>query len=286
MEADGVTQRRFASYDNPFWTTEYNTYKTEVTRILHTTGFDYDFMEGMKLSGSVGWDHYNQFNNLRFAVGASAVPGRAGEIDHNRYTNDVINTDLMWTGKFIFAEDFLTTFTVGQQLWFHTRNRTYATSQNTLPFYDQIDAGVNRDALSTRLEERIYSYYGQAILTAWDRLTLTGAIRRDAGSTFGASKVAYYYPKASVAYRLSEESFMKDFKDVIDEFKIRGAWGIAGRIPDVYATNSVYVTTGYFDPWDRATSAGRLGNLGIINADCSRFGGYKTGTNRRNRSWS
>jgi len=25
LEADGVTQRRFASYDNPFWTMEYNT---------------------------------------------------------------------------------------------------------------------------------------------------------------------------------------------------------------------------------------------------------------------
>jgi len=269
LEADGVTQRRFASYDNPFWTTEYNTYKTELIRVLHTTGFDYDFMEGMKLSGSVGWDHYNQFNNLRYAVGAAAVPGRAGEIDHNRYSNDVINTDIMWTGKFIFADDFLATFTAGQQLWFHTRNYTYASSITTLPFYDELDAGVDRDAYSERLEERIYSYYGQAIITAWDRLTLTGAVRRDAGSTFGSTKLAYYYPKVSVAYRLSEESFMQDLKGIVDELKLRGAWGIAGRIPDVYATNTVYQTAGYYDPWDRGTSAGRLGNLGIINATSS-----------------
>jgi TonB-linked SusC/RagA family outer membrane protein len=269
LEADGVTQRRFASYDNPFWTTEFNTYKTEMTRLFHTTGFDYDFMEGMKLSGSVGWDRYNLFNTLRLFNGAAATTGRAGQITQNRYTNDVVNTDLMWTGKFRFTDDFLTTFTVGQQLWFHTRNRTYASSTNTLPFYDEVDAGVNRDALSTRLEERIYSYYGQAILTAWDRLTLTGAIRRDAGSTFGATQVAYYYPKVSVAYRLSEESFMQSLKGVIDELKLRAAWGVAGRIPDVYATNTVYVTTGYFDPWGRTTSAGRLGNLGIINGTSS-----------------
>ncbi|MBN1396543.1 MAG: SusC/RagA family TonB-linked outer membrane protein [Bacteroidetes bacterium] len=269
LEADGVTQRRFAGYDNPFWTTEFNTYKTELTRVLHTTGFDYDFMEGMKLSGSVGWDHYNQFNNLRYAVGAAAVPGRAGEIDHNRYTNDVINTDLMWTGKFIIEDDYITTLTVGQQLWFHTRNYTYASSITTLPFYDEIDAGVDRDAYSERLEERIYSYYAQAIVTAWDRLTLTGAVRRDAGSTFGTTKLAYYYPKVSVAYRLSEESFMQDLKGIVDELKIRGAWGVAGRIPDVYATNTVYQTAGYYDPWERGTSAGRLGNLGIINATSS-----------------
>jgi TonB-dependent starch-binding outer membrane protein SusC len=223
----------------------------------------------MKLSGSVGWDRYNMFNTLRLFNGAAATTGRAGAITQTRYTSDAVNTDLMWTGKFNLTDNILSTFTVGQQLWFHVRNATQGLSTNTLPFYNEVAAGVNRDASSTRLEERIYSYYGQAIFTGWDRLTITGAIRRDAGSTFGTTKLAYYYPKASVAYQLSKESFMQSLKGVIDELKLRAAWGIAGRIPDVYATNTVYVTTGYYDPWSRTTSAGRLGNLGIINATSS-----------------
>jgi len=265
LEADGVSQRRFASYDNPLWTMEYNTYKTELTRFIHTTGFDYDFEEGMRLSGSVGWDRYNQFNSERLFNGSSASASRLGAINQNRYTNDVVNTDLSFTGKYQFDPDFLGTLVAGQQLTFTVRNQTAGSSSNTLPFYNEVGAGINKDAGSSRSESRIYSYYVQGTLNAWDKLTVTGAVRRDAGSTFGTADIHYYYPKASVAYRLSQESFMQDLKGVVDELKLRAAWGQAGRTPGTYTTNSTYTTGGFADPWGRGTSAGRSGQLGIRN---------------------
>ncbi len=263
LEADGITQRRYASYDNPNWTMEFNTYRTEISRFIHNTGFDYDFLEGMRLSGNVGWDRYNHFNFERRFFGASATTARQGDIVQNRYTNDVINTDVMLTSKFELTSDILSTIVLGQQLSFFTRNATGASSSNTLPFYHEIGAGVSRDAGSSRSESRIYSYYAQATFNAWEKITLTGAVRRDAGSTFGKAQQAYYYPKASIAYRLSQESFMQDLKGVVDEFKVRLAWGQAGRVPGTYATNRTYTTGGNFDPWGRSTSAGRSGQLGI-----------------------
>jgi len=263
LEDDGVRQRRFASYDNPRWTMEFNTYKTELTRFIHSTGFDYDVLEGLRFSGNVGWDRYNQFTGERLFNDAAATANRLGAINQNRYTNDVVNTDLSATGKYQFSEDFLGTLILGQQLSFFVRNTTSGSSTNTLPFYGEIGAGISKNAGSSRSESRIYSYYVQGMLNAWDKLTVTGAVRRDAGSTFGTAGIVYYYPKASVAYRLSQESFMKDLKGIIDEFKIRGAWGRAGRTPDTYATNTTYTTAGFFDPWGRGTSAGKSNQLGI-----------------------
>ncbi|MDP2885192.1 MAG: SusC/RagA family TonB-linked outer membrane protein [Ignavibacteria bacterium] len=266
LEADGVTQRRFASYDNPFWTMEFNTYKTELTRFIHSTGFDYDALEGLRFSGNVGWDRYNHFNFQRLAVGAAATTGRLGSIGQDRYTNQVVNTDLMVTGKYSPMEDILATLVAGQQLTFNTRNATSGTSTNTLPFFDQIGAGVTKDAGSSRSENRIYSYYAQLTVNAWDRLSLTGAVRRDAGSTFGDANPVNYYPKASIAYRLSQESFMQSLKGYVDEFKLRVAWGQAGRQPGTYSTNNLYGVGGLPDPWGRGTSAGRSGQSGIIHS--------------------
>jgi TonB-linked SusC/RagA family outer membrane protein len=264
LRPDGVTQRRFASYDNPFWTMEFNKYKLELSRFIHSTGFDYDFYEGMRLSGNLGWDRYNQFDFRRLFNGsAGSAPAGAGQVDQYRWTNDVVNTDLMLTGKYQFMPDILGTLVLGQQLSFYVNNYTGAGSSTTLPFYDEIGAGITKSSSSSRSESRVYSYYAQGTINAWDRLTVTGSVRRDAGSTFGAANPVHYYPKASVAYRLSQESFMQDLKGIVDEFKVRAAWGQAGRQPGAYATNFLYTTDGFFDPWGRGTSAGRSPNIGI-----------------------
>jgi TonB-linked SusC/RagA family outer membrane protein len=264
LRPDGTTQRRFASYDNPFWTVEFNKFKTELTRFIHSTGFDFDFYEGMRLSGNVGWDRYNQFDSRRLFNGsAGSAPANRGSIDQYRRTNDVVNTDLMLTGKYQFTSDLLGTLILGQQLTFFTDNYTRGSSNTTLPFFDEVGSGVNKDASSSRSESRIYSYYVQGMVNAWDRVTVTGGVRRDAGSTFGKSSPVHYYPKASIAYRLSQESFMQDMKGYVDELKLRAAWGQAGRTPGVYSTNYLYVTGGFFDPWGRTTSAQRSGQLGI-----------------------
>ncbi len=264
LRPDGVTQRRFASYDNPFWTMEFNKYNLELTRFIHSTGFDYDFYEGMRLTGNVGWDRYNQFDFRRLFNGsAGSTPANAGQVDQYRWTNNVVNTDLMLSGKYQFTSDILGTLVLGQQLSFFVSNSTTGNSSTTLPFYDEIGAGITKNASSSRSESRIYSYYTQGTVNAWDRVTVTGAVRRDAGSTFGKSSPVHYYPKASIAYRLSQESFMQDLKGIIDEFKIRAAWGQAGRTPGVYSTNYLYTTTGFFDPWGRGVSAGRSPQIGI-----------------------
>jgi outer membrane receptor protein involved in Fe transport len=171
----------------------------------------------------------------------------------------------MMTGKYRVTEDILGTLVLGQQLTFLTRNTTSGSSSSTIPFFDQIGAGVTRDAGSSRFESRIYSYYAQLTVNAWDRLSLTGAVRRDAGSTFGDENPVHYYPKASIAYRLSQESFMQSLKGIVDEFKLRFAWGQAGRQPGTYSTNNLYGTGGLFDPWGRGTSANRSGQSGIIH---------------------
>ncbi len=90
---------------------------------------------------------------------------------------------------------------------------------------------------------RTISYYGRLVYSLFDRYIVTGTIRRDGSSNFSEGHRWGTFPSAAVAWRIKEESFLKDFKP-ISNAKIRFGWGqtgnaggIAGR--STYALSSV-----------------------------------------------
>ncbi|HWP82965.1 MAG TPA: SusC/RagA family TonB-linked outer membrane protein [Bacteroidota bacterium] len=266
LEDDGVTQRRYGAYDNPLWSLHFNKNWSQLSRFIHSTGFEWDILSGLRFSGRLGLDRYDQGLFQRLFTGAAASPAAGGAISHGRVTNNIVNTELLLTAKHQLSSDFLLTFVGGQQLTFTKTNITNAGSTSTLPFFDEIGAGSTPSASSSRSETRVFGYFGQVTANMFDRLTVTGALRYDGSSTFGEEKRWFLYPKASVSYRISEESFMRDLKGIIDEFKLRGAWGVSGLQPGAYVTNYLYLSAGNFDPWGRGTSSNRLGQSGFRNS--------------------
>ncbi len=72
-----------------------------------------------------------------------------------------------------------------------------------------------------------------------DRYIFTGTVRRDGFSGFSPGNKFGTFPSASFAWRLSEESFMKESKSIIDDLKIRLAYGSNGnRTSGRYSTLS------------------------------------------------
>ena len=57
---------------------------------------------------------------------------------------------------------------------------------------------------------------------------LTASIRADGSSRFGKNNRYGYFPSGSVAWRLSQEDFLKDVKWLSD-MKIRASYGITGN---------------------------------------------------------
>jgi TonB-dependent starch-binding outer membrane protein SusC len=88
-----------------------------------------------------------------------------------------------------------------------------------------------------------YSLFGRAIYNFNDKYMLTGVIRRDGSSRFGANNRYGVFPAVSAAWRLSSESFMKGLSWVQD-LKIRGGYGTMGNSNSVNPNNqySLYST--------------------------------------------
>ena len=80
------------------------------------------------------------------------------------------------------------------------------------------------------------SYFGRAIYNLKDKYIITGVLRRDGSSRFGANTRYGIFPAVSAAWRLSDEPFMKQFAWVTD-LKIRGGYGLMGNSNNVAPTN-------------------------------------------------
>lgn len=85
-------------------------------------------------------------------------------------------------------------------------------------------------------------YYVQEQLGWKNRLFGTVALRADDNSSFGTKFNAAYYPKASLSWILSEEPALKSLFSTVhaDNFKLRAAWGEAGRAPSPYSAVRTY----------------------------------------------
>ena len=98
-----------------------------------------------------------------------------------------------------------------------TRNarNTQPTAVKTLGLFVQEQAGIN------------------------DRLFVTAAVRTDQNSAFGTNFQQVYYPKASLSWILSDESFFPRF-DWLDQFRLRTAYGASGVQPGALAALALY----------------------------------------------
>ena len=90
-----------------------------------------------------------------------------------------------------------------------------------------------------RTQYTIISYYGRANLTLNNRYIFTGTLRNDASSRFPANNRNALFPAASFAWRIKDESFLKDNTTFAD-LKLRLGYGITGQQDVVAAAGSDY----------------------------------------------
>jgi TonB-dependent starch-binding outer membrane protein SusC len=89
-------------------------------------------------------------------------------------------------------------------------------------------AGTIRAASTSSLDRGMNSYFGQFKYNYQYRYIFTLTSRADGSSKFGKNNRYGYFPSASLAWRLSEEKFIKAIP-WISEFKLRASAGITGN---------------------------------------------------------
>lgn len=113
-----------------------------------------------------------------------------------------------------------------------------------------VATGSKQSMGSTADEYAYFSLFAKANYAYNNKYLLSGTIRRDGSSLFGAVNRYGIFPAVSAGWRLSEEPFMKGV-DYVSDLKLRASWGENGSVqglPRGYTTtpfSTNYTATAY-----------------------------------------
>ncbi|MBF8296045.1 MAG: SusC/RagA family TonB-linked outer rane protein [Bacteroidetes bacterium] len=209
------------------------------------------FIGGLQLTGTplsnlsmeyrVGLDQYRENANRQMPIGSSAgyLTGFSQQA-----TQDVllVNNDITATHTMSMSDFGFTTVAGFSHQYYEGTNIT-ASVRDLIPVATILSSGATALASEFREKRVIYGSFVQETIGFQEKIFLTGGIRVDGASTFSADDRFQMFPKASLSYILSNESFWKEnVGSIVNRFKFRTAWGQSGGQPaGTYDRFSVYV---------------------------------------------
>jgi TonB-linked SusC/RagA family outer membrane protein len=169
--------------------------------------------------------------------------------------------------------NFKTTFGMQYQNSIFSQNQ--ANGDELPPGAQTPNGALVQEALQSTTIQRTIGFFVEEAASINDRLFLSAAVRTDQNSAFGTNFQRVYYPKASLAWVLSDESFFPDF-GWLTEFRYRAAYGASGVQP---GSNDALRFFGTSLQSIRATDAAglQLTNLGNTNLKPERSTEFETG---------
>ncbi len=117
------------------------------------------------------------------------------------------------------------------------RNTVGNIATDLIGFETNLDQGANISVNQFRQEQEDQGFFVQEELNYQDKIIGTLGVRGDKSSNNGDANEIFYYPKASAAVNLHKFDFWKI--PVVNQFKIRAAYGEAGN----FAPNGALFTT-------------------------------------------
>jgi TonB-dependent starch-binding outer membrane protein SusC len=78
-------------------------------------------------------------------------------------------------------------------------------------------------------DNKLLSFFGRANYDFKGRYLLSATFRGDGSSKFAKGNRWGYFPSAAIAWRISEENFMKGISSIVDNLKLRFSYGTAGN---------------------------------------------------------
>jgi iron complex outermembrane receptor protein len=216
--------------------------------ILNAT-VDYELIRGLKVGVRGAYEKANdQFEYFQpvFPVVNNSNVGAVASSNTNSKKGDIhINYDKSW------GESNLSAVAVYEYNDFNY-NGSGAVASNLL--LDALGAWSLQSApqayqhsYSARNQTQLISYVGRIAYNWGSKYYVTASMRADGSSKFGPANAFGYFPSVSVAWRLSNESFMKSLA-WLNELKINAGWGKTGDQDNInpYSKLQLYGPSGSY----------------------------------------
>ncbi len=204
------------------------------TRLLANVAAEYKIRKGLTFRSTVGSDlsfrgrdtYYSRNTLQGFGQNGRAIRGTT---NNTSFLNE--NT-LNYNGSFGSAHVFSALVGYTRQKLNSTRSDMRNSNfVSDITGFESIGAGAQAGGptiSSGRTQWTLASYLGRVNYTLLDRYLFSASARRDGSSRFGAANRWGVFPAGAVAWRLSEEPFMRRLS-AINNMKVRYTYGVVGN---------------------------------------------------------
>jgi TonB-linked SusC/RagA family outer membrane protein len=118
------------------------------------------------------------------------------------------------------------------------------------------------NSLNNTSETSLNSYFGRVSYSFNNKYFLDGTFRGDASSNFPKNKRWGYFPSIGGSWRLTEEAFMRNFKEKVGDVRLRANYGILGsQNVNPYQFTSSFNTNANVYAFNNTATAGSTRNL-------------------------
>jgi len=213
---------------SPVETVKQQTGETKLFRTLATIYGEYNIIPRLTLRSSINLDNSDQTFKRYIPVAITAARLASGQLTGYKRLNFVNENTLNYSKT--FADKHNLSLLAGQSYsTFKFDNLTINAGPFTSNDVTTLNvATIGSSGTSTETKNVLISYFGRLQYDYDSRYLVSGSIRRDGSSKFGANTKWGVFPAVSVGWRISEEAFLKSV-DKISELKLRASWGVTGN---------------------------------------------------------
>jgi TonB-linked SusC/RagA family outer membrane protein len=219
---------------NPIQTANLMRNDEDVYRFIGSGRITWDIgrvaMGDLQFVGNGGVDNFNQENALFFPRELQFEP--LDGLPGTSLLSNSSSLNLNWDANLIHTYapaggGYTATTSAGLQYTRRTQETSRITSRNLPPGQSNVDLGTSVSVRENRQRILNFGFYVQEeVLAMRDRVLFTLGLRGDQSSLNTADGHVYYYPKASISYRLTNPMAS------INEMKLRLAYGASGNEPN------------------------------------------------------
>lgn len=218
--------------DTPLWMAKYYKRDAKTIRMVGSMFANYEILDGLNFKTRIGLDYSEFGNNTYYPIGSRIAGSTGGQA--TRTTQQLVNflNENTLEFKRTFSGKHQLTALVGYTSQ-NEMNETTTASAFGFPsdFYGYRNLGIaSAPQPSTSYQSKwvLLSYLGRVNYILNDKYLFTATARYDGSSKFGKNNKYGFFPSGAVAWRLSEEDFIKNL-GVFDQLKLRLGYGLTGN---------------------------------------------------------
>lgn len=256
---EGEQRLYFPWFDNPYWSSENNTFKNSQDRFMGNTGFNYNY-KWLTADYKLGVDFYTDSRKGIIAIGSNGgdAGDGLGEVTENMKRNREIYSNFILSGTHTI-NDFKGNLSLGHNLnEQHYQNLFGRARVLSSPGFYNLSNGSDLYSFEEQFTTRTSALFFIADMEWKDMLFVNVTGRNEWASTLGTAKKDFFYPSVTGSFVFSE---IIPENEILTFGKVRMGWAIAGNNPSAYKyTFEAYRTSTYYE--QPSVAAGMTGGLG------------------------